>query len=93
MPTIHSDPGSGKKFDDITKITPISTDWPALPSALILGSGSVLTSVSSENGFSIFRFLLIYDVTLLAIHSPLQGSFQIVKASFSALSHLLISLL
>ena len=59
VPTIHSEPGSGKKFDDITKITPISTDWPALPSALILGSGSVFTVVSSEKGFSIFRFLLI----------------------------------
>ena len=25
VPTIHSEPGSGKKFEDITKITPIST--------------------------------------------------------------------
>ena len=33
VPTTHSEPGSDKKFDDITKITPISTDCPAFPSA------------------------------------------------------------
>ena len=59
VPTIHSEPGSGKKFEDITNITPISTAWPALPSAFILGSGSVFTFESSENGFSIFKFSLI----------------------------------
>ena len=59
VPTIHSEPGSAWKFEDIKKITPISTVWPALPSAFILGSGSVLTFVSSENGFSIWRLLFI----------------------------------
>ena len=59
VPIIHSEPGSGKKFEDIRNITPISTDCPALPSAFILGSGSVLTLESSENGFSISRLLLI----------------------------------
>ena len=59
VPTTHSEPGSDKKFDDITKITPISTDCPAFPSALILGSGSVFTFESVEKGFSIFKLLFI----------------------------------
>ena len=59
VPTTHSEPGSDKKFDDITKITPISTDCPAFPSALILGSGSVFTFESVEKGFSISKLLFI----------------------------------
>ena len=50
VPITHSDPGSERKLDDIKNITPISVACPALPSALILGSGSVFTLASSENG-------------------------------------------
>ena len=50
VPITHSDPGSERKLDDIKNITPISVACPALP-ALILGSGSVFTLASSENGF------------------------------------------
>ena len=51
VPTTHSEPGSDKKLEDITKITPISTDCPALPSAFILGSGSVFTLSQMKKDF------------------------------------------
>ena len=73
VPTTHSEPGSDKKLEDITKITPISTDCPALPSAFILGSGSVFTFVSDEKGFSIFKFSFMYFTIFDETHSSLQA--------------------
>ena len=58
VPTTHSEPGSDKKFDDITKITPISTDCPAFPSALILGSGSVFTLSLLKKDFQYLNYYL-----------------------------------
>ena len=65
VPTIHSDPGSARKFDDIIKITPISTDWPAFPSAFILGSGSILTLLSSNISYSKDNPLKIFKKEIL----------------------------
>ena len=41
VPTTHSEPASDAKSVEDTNITPLSVDWPALPSACILGSAAV----------------------------------------------------
>ena len=52
VPTTHSEPASDSKLFEETKIMPLSVDWPALPSAWILGSWEVcIKGLLIEYGF------------------------------------------
>ena len=64
MPIIHSDPGSDSKLVELMNITPISVDWPALPSACNLGSCALLTN------FELLKFAKQQgDILIVGINS------------------------